>query len=274
MFSISPKSKGFDIQNAFACALASKAAYQSPELIGHQIGEEWKVPNVLPFHFSNVRGFIAASKDYNIISFLGSERDYEIWQENIDTSFIEGPFNQGDRVHKGFNKGIEQVIKNIESKMINIGNENAPTFLTGHSLGGAIANLVAAYLFNTNWPIHSVYTFGAPRVGCRNFRAIYNKLDNGRSFRIVNRHDIVSRIPPRIMRYKHVGELYYLNSGGTIHTGVNSWKRLLLYLDPSGKEPKTYIKELAKRFPDAIDDHAMDKYLEKIQSLANPSNLF
>ena len=63
MFSILPESEGFDIQNAFACALASKAAYQSPELIGHQIGEEWKVPNVLPFNFSNVRGFIAASED-------------------------------------------------------------------------------------------------------------------------------------------------------------------------------------------------------------------
>ena len=71
------------------------------------------------------------------------------------------------------------------------------------------------------------------------------------------------------MRYKHVGEIYYLNSEGKIHAGVNSWKRLLLYLDPSGKDPKEYIKEIARRFPGAIGDHSMDKYLKKIQLLAH-----
>ena len=269
MFTISPNSKGFDIQNAFACALASKVAYQSPELIGHQIGEEWKVPNVLPFHHSNVRGFIAASDHFTIVSFLGSERDYETWQENIDASLMEGPFGQGDRVHRGFNTGITNEIKNIESKINSLANKNAPVLLTGHSLGGAIANLTAAYFFIKNRPVHSVYTFGAPRVGCKNFKNTYNKFDCGRSFRIVNRHDIVSRIPPRMLRYKHVGELHYLNSEGEIHAGVDSWKRLLLYLDPSGKDPKEYMKEIARRFPGAIEDHSMDNYLKKIRTLAH-----
>ena len=78
----------------------------------------------------------------------------------------------------------------------------------------------------------------------------------------------MARIPPRILRYNHVGSLRYLDISGHIHEDVSSWERLLLYLDPSGRSPKQYIKEIADRLPGALDDHAMDNYLIKLSSLA------
>ena len=40
-----------------------------------------------------------------------------------------------------------------------------PITLTGHSLGGAMALLVGAYMVRSHMPLERIVTFGAPRVG-------------------------------------------------------------------------------------------------------------
>ena len=75
--------------------------------------------------------------------------------------------------------------------------------ITGHSLGGAIANL-CAYSIATRFNLSpTVYTFGSPRVGNTRFRHVYDeKVPN--TFRIVNQSDIVSRFN-LMMDNPHVG---------------------------------------------------------------------
>jgi hypothetical protein len=121
-------------------------------------------------------------------------------------------------------------------------------YVTGHSLGGALATLFSLDLGRIkaglvdNAPLSSdpakpyayapdglfartlqraqvtVYTYGAPRVGCPKFVRLYDSLC-GTTFRIVNSYDIVARMPrssqvSRLMEYEHVGRTVLVGMGG------------------------------------------------------------
>ena len=264
---------GFNLNNAYSCCQLSEAAYLPKELIGHKLVEEWKMLSVSPFDNNNARGFVASSDDVTVVSFTGSEFDIDLWQENIDAQFCTGPFQSKDRVHRGFNLGISEIAEDLISKIRAISNANSKIIITGHSLGGAIANIFAAHMFHQEIKPHLVYTFGSPRVGCKNFRRLYDYISKGRSFRIVNRHDIVPRTPPRVSRFHHVGELHYIDPSGNIHKDISAWNRLLLYLDPTGKTPKSHIKEIIKRLPNAIEDHLLKNYLIELKSIIQDDKL-
>ncbi|CAN0263726.1 unnamed protein product [Laminaria digitata] len=83
-------------------------------------------------------------------------------------------------------------------------------FVTGHSLGGALATL-ATLDHQRRYPEAKVtmYNFGSPRVGNRAFAKLYDRFV-GDSFRVVNNKDIVARLPRATMRgisldYRHSG---------------------------------------------------------------------
>lgn len=57
-------------------------------------------------------------------------------------------------------------------------------WLTGHSLGGAMATLAAAWLAERKIPFSGAYTFGQPRVGDDNFQVAFDtKLKDFSSFK-------------------------------------------------------------------------------------------
>ena len=70
-----------------------------------------------------------------------------------------------------------------------------PIWITGHSLGGALA-LLAAWRFKRKFvPIHQIYTYGAPMVGNpQTAEAIDRELPD-RIFRYVNVPDPVPKLP-------------------------------------------------------------------------------
>jgi hypothetical protein len=71
-------------------------------------------------------------------------------------------------------------------------------WITGHSLGGALAMLTAAFLANVqNHPLAGVYTFGQPRVGDPVFQRRYDETLGDITFRCVNNCDPVPHLPPR-----------------------------------------------------------------------------
>jgi hypothetical protein len=65
-------------------------------------------------------------------------------------------------------------------------------FFTGHSAGGAIANLVAMKMQALNYRVAGCWTYGAPKVGDAAFAASYNVP----GMRIVNESDPVPIMPP------------------------------------------------------------------------------
>ncbi|HEV2961504.1 MAG TPA: IPT/TIG domain-containing protein [Candidatus Angelobacter sp.] len=74
----------------------------------------------------------------------------------------------------------------------------APTvYVTGHSLGGAMATMVALYLAAQTWapltPTFQVYTFAAPSAGLQSFASYYDEVftSKGLAWRVYNAWDAV-----------------------------------------------------------------------------------
>ena len=89
---------------------------------------------------------------------------------------------------------------------------NIELAIAGYSLGSALATLHAAVTaYNSPSIKLEVYTFASPLVGNGKFAGTYNKLVP-LTFRIFNKPDIVTQIPPPELDFKHVNNGVEINS--------------------------------------------------------------
>ena len=132
------------------------------------------------------------------------------------------------KVHSGFNREVDDVWPLLESA---IQQNDKELWFCGHSLGGAIATICAFRCRQSSMLANpqELHTFGSPRVGCRR----YVKQANVKHFRWVHNNDVVTRVPPAWMGYRHGGEEVYLDRYGSIRklTGIvrsrDRWRGLL-----------------------------------------------
>jgi hypothetical protein len=82
--------------------------------------------------------------------------------------------------------------------------------VTGHSLGGSLATFHAVFLADRGLSVESI-TFASPMVGDATFVKTYNELVS-KSTRIVNKPDIVPKLPGILLGYEHVNTLVEINS--------------------------------------------------------------
>jgi predicted lipase len=70
--------------------------------------------------------------------------------------------------------------------------------------GGALAQLCVFDLVLSGYPKEKVdfMSFGKPRVGNKIFNDNFKRVV-GRKFRVVNKRDIVCRLPPRVLGFEH-----------------------------------------------------------------------
>ncbi|KAI3886502.1 hypothetical protein MKX03_036001 [Papaver bracteatum] len=168
-----------------------------------------------------------------IIAFRGTEQvrwkdlrtDLMLAPAGLNPERIGGDFKQEIQVHSGFLSAYDSVRNKLMSIIkLSIGFEDDSVegepkwhiYVTGHSLGGALATLLALELSSSQMAKHgaiymTMYNFGSPRVGNRRFVDIYNEKVKD-SWRIVNHRDIIPTIP-RLMGYCHVAQPIYLASG-------------------------------------------------------------
>lgn len=116
-------------------------------------------------------------------------------------------------VHSGFFSAYEKVAAPLEALLMKTGDK--PIYLTGHSLGGALALIASAVLGGKDQlgdRIAAVYTFGAPRVGKSDFADIVK----APHYRCVNSGDLVPLVPPTwILGYAHTGTPFLLKKNAT-----------------------------------------------------------
>ena len=97
-------------------------------------------------------------------------------------------------------------------------------YITGHSLGGAMAVIAAAllhadpeYAFFRD-KLRGIYTFGQPMIGCKEFAEHAKKDFGDKLFRHVYRNDLVPALPPLSTgRFMHFGSEYSDTEHGWVY---------------------------------------------------------
>ena len=152
--------------------------------------------NILHKPETDTQGFVTYRRDGNgtgmaVVCFRGTKQISD-WMTNLDIRPvpIKDPRTGAiiGNMHKGFHDAYMSVHADISDRLE--GHEDLPLYITGHSLGGALA--VVATWFQSSQRLAACYTFGAPRVGDQGL------IDRFKTpiYRIVNGPDPVTLIPP------------------------------------------------------------------------------
>ena len=201
------KSISFSWESALSLAMASQLAYVRSETGIVQLATEtWGFVGCIPFSANSTQGFVAWDEDCVLVSYRGTESIGD-WLLNASVAPTQRPYG---RVHGGFSKGFETGRTLVETALGQAGVAGKRLWLTGHSLGGALAVINAAEWLN-RYPVTGVYTFGQPKaVGAEAAQFLRESYD-GCLHRLVNDDDIVPGVPPG---YRHVGRLYWFDDQG------------------------------------------------------------
>lgn len=114
------------------------------------------------------------------------------WLNDFDALLVPGP-NLPGLVHQGFLDQLEPIWNEVLAQIP----QGKPIYITGHSKGGALANLAAARWATLN-PAKTppfVVTFAAAKPGDGGFEAVYDRIVP-HSLRYEFQDDIVPHLPP------------------------------------------------------------------------------
>lgn len=156
-------------------------------------------------------------------------------------------------VHRGFKREVDDLWPRLEQALVN---NRRTLWFTGHSLGAAMAAICAGRcrLSHIKSNPRALFTYGSPRIGCQRY-VNYVQME---AYRWVNNNDIVARVPPAWLGYRHKGQEVYLNAYGQIRR-LTSWQRVK-------DRWRGFIKGIRERRFDPFDDHSIVEYVNHIRA--------
>lgn len=162
------------------------------------------------------------------------------------------------KVHLGFKQEVDDLWPMIDQDL-SAKCKIRKLWFTGHSLGAAMATIMASRCDQDPEmpPIEQVYTYGSPRVG----NSKYVQSLGVEHHRWVNNNDVVTRVPFRIMGYRHHGTEHYLNAWGNVRT-VTGWQRFK-------DRMRGMWWGIRQGKIDNFSDHSMFNYVAYLQNYAN-----
>jgi triacylglycerol lipase len=212
-FANSPR---FDLGIARSLAWMSQLAYETDPAKIAAICAKLGIGLVAPPVHRNVRSGLPLASTYALIldldaavvvSFAGTDPAHLAnWVSDFDIRRTGG----------GAARGFSMAVKIVEDDILAALPDGRPIMVTGHSLGGALAVLLAQRLETLGRDVSAVYTFGMPRPGRRDFTEPYNQSGLGaRTFRLVHGNDIVPTVAPSSpLGFRHVGHFVPAPPGG------------------------------------------------------------
>ncbi len=257
-----PKKTTFDLVNARSCAEASQLAYKSEEDILKRL-KSWGFPNARFFSRKGTQGYVAGNDEMILVAFRGTEPK-EMQDLMADAKMKKIPGKGGGHVHRGFKAALEAVSDDMAKAVRKFLDRGQPVFVTGHSLGAALAGLAVGASKTEGVPIAGLYTYGMPRVGNKYYREKFEQNFGKRAFRVVNNNDAVTRVPPRTIGYQHVGVVKYLDSAGKLISGKSPWKS---FLNRVKGQIEGRMDHLFKPGTDGLRDHGIKNYVKILKGL-------
>ena len=158
----------------------------------------------------------------------------------------------GAGVHGGFYQAAVDAYAELEALILEHLTEGRRLWLTGHSLGGAVASLIAYQLERDGVPVQGITTFASPRVGNEAWAAAFEDRFGNRAQTWVNDRDPIVRIPPTIesLLYVPAGVLNVIQGDRSISIGAPLGKGII----PSFGDHRigAYLNYLYWSLPDPI----------------------
>jgi triacylglycerol lipase len=271
--------------NAVALCNASLLTY-SPQPDVRRFLAKWNFDEPQMLRGFSTQGFVARRDDIVVVAFRGTEPiNADDWLSDVNYHQCTLSDDVPGLLHSGFANALgDGVTEQMRDALANlVGGEETRLFLTGHSLGGALAVVAAALLhFHFHRKVAGVFTYGQPRVGNPSFSAAFDHALGPVTFRYVNDMDVVPHVPParlagRTMlrapasvvdflrkakelpneihaalgsmiegeRFSHVGQLRLFQRDGSLTSDEQEWqKREVIY--------SSAFSELVKNFPNLL----------------------
>jgi hypothetical protein len=287
-FKFQPYTTFYKPQNAYWLARASQLAYarkgkedSAPD--GDFILKELKAwdsgfAEVVTFNNKSSQAFVArhdggglfGSPGFVIIAFRGTDENYD-WLDNIKLSGMQFPGGRGvapmGEVHSGFYEAFLDVWEHkgandqctMQELLSRPEYKRKPFWITGHSLGGALASICSFKFAYDDTPFYGTYTFGQPRPCMRDLKRHFDAEAKSRYFRFQNNNDLVSRVPQRLAGYTHIGTFIYIDVDDNISTDVGAWFQFADRIDG--------LKEFTRQRASGgfFRDHMISEYIEALE---------
>ncbi|MDX2256190.1 MAG: lipase family protein [Pseudanabaenaceae cyanobacterium bins.39] len=236
-------SGAYSPKDALAFAAVCQLSYAkdlSQPAIQKELLPKWGWKRLITFdkrlgHTIDTQGLVAEHDQHIVIAFRGSE-SLPDWLTNASVAKVPSPFGVGE-VHQGFQNALFPALTKILTaiRMIDPRFEK-DIWVTGHSLGGALAVMFVAMLAEEDIDVRGLYTFGAPRVGDEDFAKIFNQkfIDiqpnttnqdkPGISYRMVNQGDLVPHLPPELSGFYHTNNRILFTDSGDRTDSSTTWE--------------------------------------------------
>jgi predicted lipase len=199
-----------DDRNAQFLAVASELSYlnepEGPQALRSHLGLDARL-----IQAGNTQVYLGQNDQHIVVAFRGTESPTSIeglkdWLLTDAMNLLIVPEGRwgtdfaaagvGARFHKGFVDALMSVWEPLEAGVTaEVKRADRPLWITGHSLGGALA-VLAAWIFKRKFvQVHQIYTFGGPMVGNAEAREALDRELPNRIYRYVNPSDPVPLLP-------------------------------------------------------------------------------
>ena len=198
------------------CAEMARLAYvkEDARLEQYLARANFQKAQAIGYENNGTQVFIATKRDQplTVVAFRGSEpedqSDIFADAEFILTRWQDASGRSLGEVHGGFARysADNDIFNRVKAHLDTLPHDHR-VLITGHSLGAALATLLASWA-----PSAHLYMFGSPRVGNGAFA---QSVRNSVAVRFVNCCDVVTRLPPkRVLDYADTGRLAYIDRSG------------------------------------------------------------